>query len=61
LLTTCVFQTLGKGASYIGHHGDDEMCVNYIYYYPKMGLQECFSAITEKAYQSFLEPTEAEL
>ncbi|KHJ98535.1 copper type II ascorbate-dependent monooxygenase domain protein [Oesophagostomum dentatum] len=46
LSTTCVYETISKNLITLGGYGiEDEMCVNYIYYYPVSEVEVCKSAI----------------
>ncbi|CAK1551235.1 unnamed protein product [Leptosia nina] len=54
LMTTCLFNTLDKENATIGGHAiTDEMCVNYIHYYPASELEVCKSAISNVALESY--------
>ncbi|XP_071450350.1 dopamine beta-hydroxylase [Hetaerina americana] len=67
LLTTCWYTTTDRHNVTLGGFSiSDEMCVNYVHYYPKISLEVCKSAISEaslKGYFRFLrewndEPTD---
>ncbi|KAK6753159.1 hypothetical protein RB195_012639 [Necator americanus] len=46
LSTTCVYETLSKDVMTLGGYGiEDEMCVNYVYYFPAAEVEVCKSAI----------------
>ncbi|KFB41858.1 AGAP010485-PA-like protein [Anopheles sinensis] len=50
LVTTCYYDTRGYvNATLGGFSISDEMCVNYIHYYPATELELCKSAISEKS------------
>lgn len=47
LMTTCVYDTRRRSKVTFGGYGiTDEMCVNYIYYYPASDVEVCKSAIS---------------
>ncbi|CAD7091391.1 unnamed protein product [Hermetia illucens] len=49
LVTTCYYDTVGyKNATLGGFSISDEMCVNYIHYYPATKLEVCKSSVSEK-------------
>ncbi|VDL69391.1 unnamed protein product [Nippostrongylus brasiliensis] len=46
LSTTCVYETLSTSKMVLGGYGiADEMCVNYIYYFPSSEVEVCKSAV----------------
>ncbi|WKY17182.1 hypothetical protein Q1695_001644 [Nippostrongylus brasiliensis] len=46
LSTTCVYETLSTSEMVLGGYGiADEMCVNYIYYFPSSEVEVCKSAV----------------
>lgn len=54
LITTCDFRTLDRSNVTLGGFAiSDEMCVNYIHYYPHTELEVCKSAISDQALQTF--------
>ncbi|XP_063364441.1 tyramine beta-hydroxylase [Cydia amplana] len=54
LETTCIYRTLDRPNATIGGHAiTDEMCVNYIHYYPATSLEVCKSAVSNAALESF--------
>uniref|UniRef100_A0A915DXV7 Tyramine beta-hydroxylase n=1 Tax=Ditylenchus dipsaci TaxID=166011 RepID=A0A915DXV7_9BILA len=54
LSTTCVYDTTQKKVWTWGGYGiDDEMCVNYIHYYPATEIEVCKSAISNNTLRSF--------
>ncbi|VDM47615.1 unnamed protein product [Toxocara canis] len=56
LTTTCVFETLDKKDFTWGGYGiEDEMCVNYIHYYPASEVEVCKSAIDNSTLRAFFE------
>lgn len=49
MVTTCYYDTVGyKNATLGGFSISDEMCVNYIHYYPATKLEVCKSSVSEK-------------
>lgn len=49
LVTTCYYDTRGyENATMGGFSIQDEMCVNYIHYYPATKLELCKSSVSEK-------------
>ncbi|OXA62477.1 Tyramine beta-hydroxylase [Folsomia candida] len=54
LLTTCQFQTRDrKGPTLGGFAISDEMCVNYVHYYPKSKLEVCKSSVSMKSLREY--------
>ncbi|XP_058445069.1 tyramine beta-hydroxylase isoform X1 [Malaya genurostris] len=54
LMTTCYYDTRGYEAATLGGFSiSDEMCVNYISYYPATKLELCKSAISEKSLYNY--------
>ncbi|KAI5633676.1 tyramine beta-hydroxylase [Phthorimaea operculella] len=54
LETTCVYRTLDKSNATIGGHAiTDEMCVNYMHYYPATELEVCKSAVSNAALENY--------
>uniref|UniRef100_A0A0K0DV29 DBH-like monooxygenase protein 1 n=1 Tax=Strongyloides stercoralis TaxID=6248 RepID=A0A0K0DV29_STRER len=54
LSTTCVYDTSDKTNFVFGGYGiEDEMCVNYIHYYPESVIEVCKSAINNKTLEEF--------
>ncbi|CEF69436.1 DBH-like monooxygenase protein 1 [Strongyloides ratti] len=54
LSTTCVYDTYDKTNFVFGGYGiEDEMCVNYIHYYPESVIEVCKSAINNKTLEEF--------
>uniref|UniRef100_A0AAG5DPF1 DOMON domain-containing protein n=1 Tax=Anopheles atroparvus TaxID=41427 RepID=A0AAG5DPF1_ANOAO len=50
LVTTCYYDTRGYETTTLGGFSiSDEMCVNYIHYYPATKLELCKSSISEKS------------
>lgn len=46
LVNHCVFNTLDRKNITLGGYGiNDEMCVNYIHYYPRIDLEVCKSSV----------------
>lgn len=62
LVTTCYYDTQGyKNATLGGFSIQDEMCVNYIHYYPATELELCKSSVSERTleeYFAFMRETE---
>lgn len=53
-MTTCVYNTEGKDNATIGGHAiTDEMCVNYMHYYPATDLEVCKSAVSNAALENY--------
>lgn len=56
LVTTCYYDTRGyKNATLGGFSISDEMCVNYIHYYPSTKLEVCKSSISEQSLHDYFE------
>lgn len=54
LETTCIYNTEDKDNATIGGHAiTDEMCVNYMHYYPATQLEVCKSAVSNAALESY--------
>lgn len=54
LETTCIYNTEEKENATIGGHAiTDEMCVNYLHYYPATQLEVCKSAVSNAALESY--------
>uniref|UniRef100_A0A0N4ZIM5 DBH-like monooxygenase protein 1 n=1 Tax=Parastrongyloides trichosuri TaxID=131310 RepID=A0A0N4ZIM5_PARTI len=54
LSTTCVYDTSDKENFVYGGYGiEDEMCVNYIHYYPESVIEVCKSAINNDTLEDF--------
>ncbi|XP_054721644.1 dopamine beta-hydroxylase-like [Uloborus diversus] len=54
LLTTCHYSTADRENITLGGYAiSDEMCVNYVHYYPKMNLEVCKSSIDTKVLKSY--------
>nr|AKL78855.1 tyramine beta hydroxylase [Chilo suppressalis] len=54
LQTTCIYNTLERENATIGGHAiTDEMCVNYIHYYPATDLEVCKSAVSNLALENY--------
>ena len=56
LVTSCYYDTRGYNSTTLGGFAiSDEMCVNYIHYYPATELEVCKSSISENSlYEYFL-------
>lgn len=56
LVTTCYYDTQGyKNATLGGFSIQDEMCVNYIHYYPATELELCKSSVSERTLEEYFE------
>ncbi|XP_014231771.1 tyramine beta-hydroxylase [Trichogramma pretiosum] len=54
LITTCTYETLDrKNVTLGGFAISDEMCVNYVHYYPNSRLEVCKSAISDDALRTY--------
>ncbi|KAH8298583.1 hypothetical protein KR018_001740 [Drosophila ironensis] len=54
LVTTCYYNTLqDKTAALGGFSISDEMCVNYIHYYPATKLEVCKSSVSEETLENY--------
>uniref|UniRef100_A0A0K0FD39 DBH-like monooxygenase protein 1 (inferred by orthology to a human protein) n=1 Tax=Strongyloides venezuelensis TaxID=75913 RepID=A0A0K0FD39_STRVS len=54
LSTTCVYDTEDKTNFVYGGYGiNDEMCVNYIHYYPESAIEVCKSAVNNATLEDF--------
>lgn len=54
LITTCAYDTRNKSTMVLsGYSIQEEMCVNYIYYYPRSDLELCKSSIDTKALDAY--------
>ncbi|XP_048507699.1 tyramine beta-hydroxylase isoform X2 [Athalia rosae] len=54
LITTCTYKSLGKRNITLGGFSiSDEMCVNYVHYYPSTRLEVCKSAISSDALRTY--------
>nr|CAD7448509.1 unnamed protein product [Timema bartmani] len=54
LITTCWYQTTGRTNITMGGYAiSDEMCVNYVHYYPKVDLEVCKSSISNNALDTY--------
>ncbi|EFO98250.1 CRE-TBH-1 protein [Caenorhabditis remanei] len=54
LVTTCVYDTRRRSKVTFGGYGiTDEMCVNYIYYYPASDVEVCKSAISNSTLRAY--------
>ncbi|PIK38161.1 putative dopamine beta-hydroxylase [Apostichopus japonicus] len=58
LVTTCRFNTEDRVNVTLGGYGIlDEMCVNYLHYYPKTDLEVCKSTVSQDALNFFFDET----
>lgn len=54
LITTCYYTTTNRANITLGGFAiTDEMCVNYIHYYPATKLEVCKSAISDSYLQKY--------
>ncbi|KAJ1523754.1 hypothetical protein ONE63_001587 [Megalurothrips usitatus] len=54
LVTTCTYDTRARPNVTLGGFSiQDEMCVNYIHYYPKVDLEVCKSSVSDASLQSY--------
>lgn len=54
LVTTCYYNTTGYDNTTLGGFSiSDEMCVNYIHYYPATKLEVCKSSVSETTLESY--------
>uniref|UniRef100_W5M446 Dopamine beta-hydroxylase n=1 Tax=Lepisosteus oculatus TaxID=7918 RepID=W5M446_LEPOC len=54
LLTKCVYNTADRDRATVGGFGiEEEMCVNYIHYYPRTDLELCKSHVDEDYLQKY--------
>ncbi|XP_059613065.1 tyramine beta-hydroxylase [Phlebotomus argentipes] len=54
LVTTCYYNTLGYRNTTLGGFSiSDEMCVNYIHYYPATKLEVCKSSVSERTLSDY--------
>ncbi|CAD6205683.1 GSCOCG00009965001-RA-CDS [Cotesia congregata] len=54
LITTCTYNTMERNNVTLGGFAiSDEMCVNYIHYYPNTRLEVCKSAISDDALRTY--------
>lgn len=50
LITTCTYDTEKRDNITLGGYAiKDEMCVNYVHYYPKIQLEVCKSSISDRS------------
>ncbi|GFR94142.1 tyramine beta hydroxylase [Elysia marginata] len=55
LITTCDYDTRNRTSATVGGFSiSDEMCVNYIHYYPKTDLEVCKSSVETESLDTFL-------
>jgi len=61
LMTTCTYDTTERTNVTLGGFGfTDEMCVNYVHYYPRADLELCKSSVAEKELDSYFHDLRAE-
>ncbi len=53
-MTTCVFDTNSRNVPTMGGYGfTEEMCLNYVHYYPKVELEICKSSVDSDALDEY--------
>lgn len=53
-MTTCYYDTRGYETATLGGFSiSDEMCVNYIHYYPATKLEVCKSSVSEQTLEVY--------
>lgn len=56
LVTTCVYDTSARDKVTLGGLGiTDEMCVNYIHYFPKTDLEVCKSSVDSASLSAYFD------
>ncbi|XGW34056.1 hypothetical protein V3C99_018096, partial [Haemonchus contortus] len=56
LSTTCVYETLSKNEVTLGGYGiKEEMCVNYLYYFPASEVEVCKSAVDNETLHTYFD------
>lgn len=56
LITTCDYNTEDRDNVTLGGFSiSDEMCVNYVHYFPASALEVCKSAISDQALATFFQ------
>ena len=56
LITRCYYDTLARDNVTLGGFGfTEEMCVNYIHYYPRVDLEICKSSISKKDLEEYFQ------
>ncbi|CAF2479061.1 unnamed protein product [Rotaria sp. Silwood2] len=54
ILHTCIYNTaIRKNMTFGGYGINDEMCVNYMHYYPRTNLELCKTSVTDDALDRF--------
>jgi dopamine beta-monooxygenase len=54
LLTQCIYETMDRNSTTFGGYSiRDEMCVNYLHYYPLSDLEVCKSSISDDVLNTF--------
>jgi len=54
LITTCWYKTMDRDNITLGGFAiSDEMCVNYVHYYPKIDLEVCKSSVSSEGLQTY--------
>ncbi|CAH8298167.1 unnamed protein product, partial [Schistosoma turkestanicum] len=55
LITACTYDTSARNQVTFGGIGiNNEMCVNYVFYYPKINLELCKSDVSVESLKIFL-------
>lgn len=56
LVTTCEYSTTDNSNVTVGGESiTDEMCVNYVHYYPKAPLEVCKSSVDTEALKTYFD------
>ncbi|XP_038193994.2 dopamine beta-hydroxylase [Arvicola amphibius] len=56
LITSCTYNTEGRKLATVGGFGIlEEMCVNYVHYYPQTDLELCKSAVNDRYLQKYFD------
>ena len=56
LMTTCWYNSSQRDNVTVGGFAiSDEMCVNYIHYFPRINLEVCKSSISTQALQNYFD------
>jgi dopamine beta-monooxygenase len=56
ILHTCIYNTdMRENMTFGGYGIKDEMCVNYMHYYPRSGLELCKTSVSDEALDRFFQ------
>ena len=56
LINTCVYETMARKNMTVGGYAiSDEMCVNYLHYYPLSRLEVCKSSLSDNVLENYFE------